>query len=130
MVTTTASKPALLMREMAGPEKMPWVRMAYTLTAPADISLDTQRETHTHTHTHRETDTQRERDTHTQLRLLKLTRFHTISAIQITLRTYQQRGRRCRRCRPYHPPIWPPGRSRLPPEPCGPPRWPSSVLYE
>ncbi len=39
MVTTTASKQALLMREIAGPEKMPWVRMAYTLVAPADISL-------------------------------------------------------------------------------------------
>lgn len=39
MVTTTASKHALLMREIAGPEKMPWVRMAYTLVAPAEISL-------------------------------------------------------------------------------------------
>lgn len=38
-MTTTASKQALLMREMAGPEKMPWVRMAYTLVAPAEISL-------------------------------------------------------------------------------------------
>lgn len=38
-MTTTASKQALLMREIAGPEKMPWVRMAYTLVAPADISL-------------------------------------------------------------------------------------------
>lgn len=28
------------MRDMAGPEKMPWVRMAYTLVAPADISLE------------------------------------------------------------------------------------------
>lgn len=28
LVTTTASKGALLMREMAGPEKMPCVRMA------------------------------------------------------------------------------------------------------
>jgi hypothetical protein len=28
LVTTTASKQALLMREMAGPEKIPWVRMA------------------------------------------------------------------------------------------------------
>lgn len=43
LVTTTASKQALLMREMAGPEKMPWVRMAYTLTAPADINLNTER---------------------------------------------------------------------------------------
>lgn len=42
LVTTTASKQALLMREMAGPEKMPWVRMAYTLTAPADINLNTE----------------------------------------------------------------------------------------
>lgn len=32
------------MREMAGPEKMPWVRIAYTLTAPADINLDTHTE--------------------------------------------------------------------------------------
>ena len=39
MVTTTASKQALLMREIAGPEKMPWVRMAYTLVASADINL-------------------------------------------------------------------------------------------
>lgn len=30
------------MRDMAGPEKMPWVRMAYTLVAPADISLETE----------------------------------------------------------------------------------------
>lgn len=29
------------MRDMAGPEKMPWVRMAYTLVAPADINLET-----------------------------------------------------------------------------------------
>lgn len=29
------------MRDMAGPEKMPWVRIAYTLVAPADISLET-----------------------------------------------------------------------------------------
>ena len=28
LVTTTASKHALLMREMAGPEKIPWVRIA------------------------------------------------------------------------------------------------------
>lgn len=27
------------MREIAGPEKMPWVRMAYTLVAPAEMSL-------------------------------------------------------------------------------------------
>lgn len=39
-MTTTASKQALLMREIAGPEKMPCVRMAYTLVAPADMSLD------------------------------------------------------------------------------------------
>lgn len=38
-VTTTASKQALLMREIAGPEKMPWVKMAYTFVAPAEISL-------------------------------------------------------------------------------------------
>lgn len=38
-MTTTASKQALLMRDIAGPEKMPWVRMAYTLVAPAEISL-------------------------------------------------------------------------------------------
>lgn len=39
LVTTTASKQALLMREIAGPEKMPWVKMAYTLVAPAEMSL-------------------------------------------------------------------------------------------
>lgn len=39
LVTTTASKLALLIREMAGPEKMPWVKMAYTLVAPADTNL-------------------------------------------------------------------------------------------
>lgn len=38
-MTTTASKQALLMREMAGPENMPWVRMAYTFVAPAEMSL-------------------------------------------------------------------------------------------
>lgn len=54
------------MREMAGPEKMPWVRMAYTLTAPADINLNT--------HTHTESVTAAE----------ALTPFHTKSAIQIT----------------------------------------------
>lgn len=43
-VTTTASKQALLMREIAGPEKMPWVKMAYTFVAPAEISL-TENET-------------------------------------------------------------------------------------
>ena len=42
LVTTTASKQALLMREIAGPEKMPWVKMAYTLVAPAEISLNTE----------------------------------------------------------------------------------------
>lgn len=40
LVTTTASKAALLILEMAGPEKMPWVRMAYTLVAPAESSLE------------------------------------------------------------------------------------------
>lgn len=39
-MTTTASKQALLIREMAGPEKMPWVKIAYTLVAPAEISLN------------------------------------------------------------------------------------------
>lgn len=39
-MTTTASKQALLMREIAGPEKMPWVRIAYTFVAPAEISLN------------------------------------------------------------------------------------------
>lgn len=38
-VTTTASKQALLIRDIAGPEKIPWVKMAYTLVAPADTSL-------------------------------------------------------------------------------------------
>lgn len=44
-MTTTASKQALLIREMAGPEKMPWVNMAYTLVAPAEISLKKGRKT-------------------------------------------------------------------------------------
>lgn len=39
-VTTTASKQAALMREMAGPEKMPWVKMAYVFVAPASINLE------------------------------------------------------------------------------------------
>lgn len=39
-MTTTASKQALLMREIAGPEKMPWVRIAYTFVAPAEMSLN------------------------------------------------------------------------------------------
>lgn len=43
-MTTTASKQALLMREIAGPEKMPWVRMAYTLVAPAEMSLGRREE--------------------------------------------------------------------------------------
>lgn len=38
-VTTTASKHALLMRWMAGPEKIPCVRIAYTFVAPASTSL-------------------------------------------------------------------------------------------
>lgn len=42
-MTTTASKQALLIREMAGPEKIPWVRMAYTLVAPAESSLQGSR---------------------------------------------------------------------------------------
>lgn len=40
LVTTTASKQALLILEMAGPEKMPCVSMAYTLVAPASKSLN------------------------------------------------------------------------------------------
>lgn len=42
LVTTTASKQALLIRDTAGPEKIPWVRMAYTLVAPASINLRTK----------------------------------------------------------------------------------------
>lgn len=38
-VTTTASKAALFILEIAGPEKIPWVRIAYTLVAPAESSL-------------------------------------------------------------------------------------------
>lgn len=43
-MTTTASKQALLMREIAGPEKMPWVKMAYTLVAPAEMSLNREKQ--------------------------------------------------------------------------------------
>lgn len=43
LVTTTASKQALLMREIAGPEKMPWVRIAYTFVAPAEMSLNAEK---------------------------------------------------------------------------------------
>lgn len=43
-MTTTASKQALLMRVMAGPEKIPWVRIAKTFVAPAETSLDVQKE--------------------------------------------------------------------------------------
>ena len=39
LVTTTASNPASLILDTAGPEKMPCVRMAYTLEAPASSSL-------------------------------------------------------------------------------------------
>ena len=39
LVTTTASNMELLMRDTAGPEKMPWVQMAYTFTAPASNNL-------------------------------------------------------------------------------------------
>lgn len=38
-VTTTASKHALLILDIAGPEKMPCVRIAYTFVAPASISF-------------------------------------------------------------------------------------------
>lgn len=47
-MTTTASKQALLIREMAGPEKMPWVKMAYTLVAPAEISLNREKKSIRH----------------------------------------------------------------------------------
>ena len=36
----STSKFELFILSRAGPEKMPWVRMAYTLVAPASISLD------------------------------------------------------------------------------------------
>lgn len=57
-VTTTASKLALLIREMAGPEKIPWVKIAYTFVAPADTSLRQTHSTdgiksHRQTHTHK-----------------------------------------------------------------------------
>lgn len=39
LVTTTASKQALLILEIAGPEKIPWVKIAYTFVAPASISF-------------------------------------------------------------------------------------------
>jgi hypothetical protein len=38
-VTTTASKHALLILEIAGPEKMPCVKIAYTFVAPASSNL-------------------------------------------------------------------------------------------
>ncbi len=48
LVTTTASKHALLMRDTAGPEKIPCVRIAYTFVAPASINLrDTKYNRHT-----------------------------------------------------------------------------------
>lgn len=31
------------MREIAGPEKMPWVRIAYTFVAPAEMSLNAEK---------------------------------------------------------------------------------------
>jgi hypothetical protein len=40
LVTTTASKHALLIREMAGPEKIPCVNIAYTLVEPASNNLE------------------------------------------------------------------------------------------
>lgn len=39
-VTTTASKQALLILDMAGPENIPWVRMAYTFVEPASSNLE------------------------------------------------------------------------------------------
>lgn len=39
LVTTTASKHALLIRDIAGPENIPWVKIAYTLVAPASVNL-------------------------------------------------------------------------------------------
>jgi len=42
LVTTTASKQALLILEMAGPEKIPWVNTAYTFVDPASTSLQQQ----------------------------------------------------------------------------------------
>lgn len=38
-VTTTASKQALFILEMAGPEKIPCVKIAYTLVAPAAVNF-------------------------------------------------------------------------------------------
>lgn len=40
LVTTTASKHALLIRDIAGPENIPWVKIAYTLVAPASVNLN------------------------------------------------------------------------------------------
>jgi hypothetical protein len=39
LVTTTASKQALLILDIAGPEKIPCVKMAYTFVAPASSNL-------------------------------------------------------------------------------------------
>ena len=39
LVTTTASMSDLLIRSMAGPEKIPWTHIPYTLVAPASFSL-------------------------------------------------------------------------------------------
>jgi len=39
LVTTTASRSDLLILSMAGPDKMPWVRIAKTLVAPASFNL-------------------------------------------------------------------------------------------
>lgn len=39
LVTTTASKTALLIRDMADPEKIPCVSIAYTFWAPASNNL-------------------------------------------------------------------------------------------
>ena len=38
-VTTTASNTELLMREIAGPENIPWVQIAYNLDVSASVSL-------------------------------------------------------------------------------------------
>lgn len=40
MVTTTASNGELLIRDIAGPLKIPWVQIAYTLLAPALNNLN------------------------------------------------------------------------------------------
>lgn len=126
-VTTTASKLALLIREMAGPEKIPWVKIAYTFVAPADTSL---RQTHS-------TDgIKSHRQTHTYTQILqfiisakKKKKVYESNHVLCVL-TCQLHDISSHTCLPYRQPKWPLGPSHPQPAPSDLPRSLSSAPYE